>query len=97
MNKNKTYEEKEIFRMTREQYYKEVHLKAVKAYEKKLDKWNSQTKEYKFMNAVLSPEYNKSFMISSYEDIYMQGHKQAVMQAIEEGKDVPEEVRKEYK
>ena len=85
-----------IWRMTREQYCEEVYPKAVKAYEKKLNIWNRQTKEYQFMNAVLSPEYNKSFIISSFEDIYMQGHKQAVMQAIKEGKDVPEEVRKEY-
>ena len=86
-----------IWRMTRKQYYGEVHPKAVKVYEKKLDLWNRQTKEYKFMNEVLSPEKNKEFMINSYEDIYMQGHKQAVMKATEEGKDVPEEVRKEYK
>jgi len=90
-------EEKEIWRMTRKQYYEEVHPKAVKEYEKKLEAWNRQTKDYQFMNAVLCPEYNKEFIINSYEDIYMQGHKEAVMQAVEEGKDVPEEVRKEYK
>jgi len=89
-------EEKEIWRMTRKQYYEEVHPKAVKVYEKKLEVWNRQTKDYQFMNEVLSPEKNKEFIINSYEDIYMQGHKQAVMQAIKEGKDVPEEVRKEY-
>jgi len=92
----KTSEEKEIWRMTRKQYYEEVHPKAVKAYEKKLEVWNGQTKEYQFMNEVLSPKYNKNFIINSYEDIYMQGHKEAVITAIEEGKDVPEEVRKEY-
>ena len=89
-------EEKEIWRMTRKQYYEEVHPKAVKEYEKKLLAWNSRTKDYQSINEVLSPEKNKVFMINSYEDIYMQGHKEAVMQAIEEGKDVPEEVRKEY-
>lgn len=86
-----------IWRMTRKQYYEEVHPKAVKAYEKKLNTWNRQTKEYKSINEVLSPEKNKDFIIKSYEDIYMQRHKEKVIEAIKSGEDVPEKVRKEYK
>ena len=86
-----------IWRMTKEQYYEEVHPKAIKEYEKQVEQWKRRIVKFKAMNEILNPTNNKEFIMDCCEDIYMQGHKKAVILAIEKGKDVPEEVRKEYK
>lgn len=86
-----------IWRMTRKQYYEEIHPKAVKEYEKQVNRWERNSEEYKAMNEILNPINNKKFIVNCCEDIYMAEHEGAVMTALENGEEVPEKVLKEYK
>ena len=86
-----------IWKMTRKQYCKEIHKKAVEEYKKQVKHWNWQTEEYKVMNEVLNPIKNKNFIINCAENIYLQDHKMAVENAIKRGKKVPEGILKEYR
>ena len=85
-----------IWRMTRKEYYEEIHLKAVKEYEKQVKRWEGNSEEYKAINELLNPLKNKGFIINNYEDIYMQEHKKAIMDALENGEKVPKKVMNEY-
>lgn len=85
-----------IWKMTREEYRKEIHPKAVKEYEKQVRHWNWQSEEHKHINEILDPTKNKSFIINCVEDIYLQKHKTAVEDAIKRGEKVPEKVLEEY-
>ena len=85
-----------VWRMTRKEYYEEIHIKAVKKYEKQAKCWEGNSKEYKAINELLNPLKNKSFIINNYEDLYLQEHKRIVMEALENGEEVPEKVLKEY-
>lgn len=85
-----------IWRMTRKEYYQEIHPKAVKEYEKQVKRWERKSEKYKTINELLNPLKNKDFIINSFEDSYLQGHKYEVEDAIERGEDVPEKILKEY-
>ena len=85
-----------IWRMTRKQYYEEIHPKAVKEYEKQVKRWEGNSEEYKAINELLNPLKNKDFIINTYEDVCMQEHKKAVMEALENGKDVPKKAMDDY-
>ena len=101
LNKIEFYEkwvtDRIVWRMTRKEYYEEVHIKAVKEYEKQAKHWEGNSEEYKAMNDVVSPLINKDFIISNYENIGMQEHKRIVMEALKKGEKVPEKVLKEYR
>lgn len=86
-----------VWRMTRKEYYEEVHTKAVKEYEKQVRQWKRQSDKYRAINELLNPLKNKNFIINNYEDSYLQGHKYEVEDAIKRGENVPEKVLKEYK
>jgi hypothetical protein len=86
-----------IWRMTRKEYYEEIHPKAVKEYEKQAKRWEGDSEGYRAMNEEKNPLKNKQFIIKCHEDIYMQEHKRIVMDALENGEDVPEKVLKEYR
>jgi len=85
-----------IWRMTRKEYYQEIHPKAVKEYERQVRQWERRTEKYKAINEVLNPLKNKDFIINAYEDSYLQGHKYEVEDAIKRGENVPKKVSKEY-
>ena len=85
-----------VWRRTRKEYYEEVHIKAVKEYDKQVKHWERNSEEYKAINELLNPLKNKNFIITNYENIGMQEHKRIVMEALERSEKVPEKVLKEY-
>ena len=85
-----------IWKMTREEYRKEIHPKAVKEYDKQVRHWNRESEEHKHINEILDPTKNKNFIINTFESSYLQSHKYKVEDAIKRGEKVPEEVLKEY-
>ena len=85
-----------IWKMTRKQYRKEIHKKAVEEYKKQVRYWDWQTEEYKAINEILNPTNNRNFIVNCAEDIYMEEHKNEVEDAIKRGEKVPEKVLKEY-
>jgi len=85
-----------IWRMTRKEYYQEIHPKAVKEYEKQVKRWEGKSDKHKAMNEILNPINNKKFIVDCCEDIHMQEHYKAVMNAIADGGDIPEKVLGEY-
>jgi hypothetical protein len=86
-----------IWKMTRAEYSKEGKARGEKEYKKKLELWNRQSKEYKSLNELISPEKNKQWIINCYISECLYDHKEAVMKAYKEGKDIPQKVLEEYK
>jgi hypothetical protein len=100
LNKIEFYEkwviDRIVWRMTRKEYYEEIHPKAVKEYEKQVKQWERNREEYKAINELLNPLKNKDFIITNYENIGMQEHKRIVMEALENGGNVPKKVMDDY-